>query len=243
MKEREAETEKHKSLLDDLHKKRRKRMIILVCASAVLVILLVLLFLLVRPTTARTIISAALVTAYAIYLVIAIKSIRKNHAECHELNARLDGLSHDIIFDCEDVQPYKMINDVEAMTNEGCYREGLQQMAFKVRITNSSNKKTEFNLCNEFFAKNEKFGYHVWLNADGVRMEDCKLVPFFEHHEENNKVFEPPLYPEGFRKVTLRPHESIVGWVAFYVTPEDADLELLFADDYVMVNNPLLEEN
>ena len=75
-------------------------------------------------------------------------------------------------------------------------------------------------LCNEFFAKNNKFGYHVWLNVDGVRMEDCKLVPFFDHHEENNKVFEPPLYAEGFQKTELRPHESIVGWVAFYVSPE-----------------------
>ena len=73
-------------------------------------------------------------------------------------------------------------------------------------------------------------------------MEDCTLVPFFEHHEENNKVFEPPLYPEGFREIALRPHESIAGWVAFYVTPEAADLELLFADDHVTVKNPLIED-
>lgn len=242
MKAREAETENHKSLLEDLRRKRRKLVISLVLASAVSVILSVLLFILVSPTTARTVIFALLVTAYAICLVTAIKGIRKNYSECCELNARLDGLSHDIIFDCEEVQPYKMINDVETMNNDGCYRAGLQQIAFKVRITNGSSKKTELTLCNEFFAKNEKFGYHVWLNADGVRMEDCTLVPFFEHHEENNKVFEPPLYPEGLREIALRPHESIAGWVAFYVTPEAADLELLFADDHVMVKNPLIEE-
>ena len=152
----------------------------------------------------------------------------------------MDGLSHDIIFECEEVQPYRMINDVITMKNEGCIKEGLQQIAFKVRITNGSSKKVEFTLCDEFFAKNDKFGYHVRLNADGVRMEDCKLVPFFDHHEENNKIFEPPLYTEGFRRIVLRPHESVAGWVAFYVTPEAADLELLFADDSVMIKNPYL---
>ena len=74
-------------------------------------------------------------------------------------------------------------------------------------------------------------------------MEDCKLVPFFGHHEESNKVFEPPLYKDGFQKIVLRPHDSIVGWVAFYVDPEAKDLELLFADDYVMIKNPALADD
>ena len=243
MKAREAETEKHKSLLNDLSKKRRRWMITLVCASVVLVLLLVLLFMLVRPTTARTIIITALVLVYVIYLVIAIKGLRKSNEECRELDARLDGISHDIIFDCEEVQPYKMINDVEGMPNEGCFKESLQQIACKVRITNGSSKKKALTLCDEFFAKNEKFGHHVWLNADGVRMEDCKLIPFFKHHEENNKVFEPPLYKEGLQNIVLRPHESIIGWVAFYINPEAADLELLFADDSVVIKNPLLQNH
>ena len=84
-------------------------------------------------------------------------------------------------------------------------------------------------------------GYHVRLNADGVRMEGCTLAPFFDHHEENHKTFEPPLYTKGFRKVVLRPQESIVGWVGFYLTPEAKNLELLFADEYVILKNPALE--
>ena len=36
----------------------------------------------------------------------------------------------------------------------------------------------------------------------------------------------------------LRPQESLVGWVGFYLTPEAKNLELLFADEYVMLKNP-----
>lgn len=240
---REAETEKNKILLEGLKKSRRKQVISLVCASFALVILSVLLFRFVTPSTAKIIIFALLVLAYAVYLAVSIKNINKNTIKCRELNARLDGLSHDIIFDCEEVQPYKMINDAVHMPNEGCFKEGLQQIAFKVRITNGSAKKVKFSLVDEFFAKNDTFGYHVRLNADGVSTEDCKLVPFFNHHEESNKIFEPPLYKDGFQEVVIRPHDSISGWVAFYVDPEAKDLELLFADDYVILKNPALADN
>ena len=240
---READIENNKTLLAALNKSRRKQVISLVCATLALVILSVLLFKFVTPSTAKTIIFTVLVLAYAVCLGVGIKSIRKNSAERRELNARLDGLSHDIIFDCEEVEPYKMINDVKSMPNEGCFKEGLQQIAFKVSITNGSANKREFTLVDEFFAKNDQFGYHVRLNADGISMEDCKLVPFFGHHEESNKVFEPPLYKDGFQKIVLRPHDSISGWVAFYVDPKAKDLELLFADDYVMMKNPALADD
>lgn len=236
---READVEKNKTLLAALNKSRKKQVSSLVCASFALVILSVLLFKFVPPSTAKTILFVVLVLAYAVCLGVGIKGIRKNSAERRELNARLDGLSYDIIFDCEEVQPYKMINDVKSMPNDGCYKEGLQQIAFKVSITNGSANKREFTLVDEFFAKNDQFGYHVRLNADGIGMEDCKLVPFFNHHEENSKVFEPPLYKDGFQKIVLRPHDSLVGWVAFYVDPKAKDLELLFADDYVMMKNPV----
>ena len=240
---READIENNKTLLAALNKSRRKQVISLVCATLALVILSALLFKFVTPSTAKTIIFVVLVLAYAVCLGVGIKSIRKNSAERRELNARLDGLSHDIIFDCEEVEPYKMINDVKSMPNEGCFKEGLQQIAFKVSITNGSANKREFTLVDEFFAKNDQFGYHVRLNADGISMEDCKLVPFFGHHEESNKVFEPPLYKDGFQKIVLRPHDSISGWVAFYVDPKAKDLELLFADDYVMMKNPALADD
>ena len=240
---READIENNKTLLAALNKSRRKQVISLVCATLALVILSALLFKFVTPSTAKTIIFTVLVLAYAVCLGVGIKGIRKNSAERRELNARLDGLSHDIIFDCEEVQPYKMINDVKSMPNEGCFKEGLQQIAFKVSITNGSANKREFTLVDEFFAKNDQFGYHVRLNADGISMEDCKLVPFFGHHEESNKVFEPPLYKDGFQKIVLRPHDSLVGWVAFYVDPKAKDLELLFADDYVMMKNPALADH
>ena len=240
---READIENNKTLLAALNKCRRKQVISLVCATLALVILSALLFKFVTPSTAKTILFVVLVLAYAVCLGVGIKSIRKNSAERRELNARLDGLSHDIIFDCEEVEPYKMINDVKSMPNEGCFKEGLQQIAFKVSITNGSANKREFTLVDEFFAKNDQFGYHVRLNADGISMEDCKLVPFFGHHAESNKVFEPPLYKDGFQKIVLRPHDSISGWVAFYVDPKAKDLELLFADDYVMMKNPALADD
>ena len=240
---READIENNKTLLAALNKSRRKQVISLVCATLALVILSALLFKFVTPSTAKTILFVVLVLAYAVCLGVGIKGIRKNSAERRELNARLDGLSYDIIFDCEEVQPYKMINDEKSMPNEGCYKEGLQQIAFQVNITNGSANKREFTLVDEFFAKNDQFGYHVRLNADGISMEDCKLVPFFGHHEESNKVFEPPLYKDGFQKIVLRPHDSISGWVAFYVDPKAKDLELLFADDYVMMKNPALADD
>ena len=240
---READIENNKTLLAALNKSRKKQVISLVCATLALVILSALLFKFVTPSTAKTILFVVLVLAYAVCLGVGIKGIRKNSAERRELNARLDGLSHDIIFDCEEVEPYKMINDVKSMPNEGCFKEGLQQIAFKVSITNGSANKREFTLVDEFFAKNDQFGYHVRLNADGISMEDCKLVPFFGHHEESNKVFEPPLYKDGFQKIVLRPHDSLVGWVAFYVDPKAKDLELLFADDYVMMKNPALADD
>ena len=240
---READIENNKTLLAALNKSRRKQVISLVCATLAFVILSALLFKFVPPSTAKTILFVVLVLAYAVCLGVGIKGIRKNSAERRELNARLDGLSYDIIFDCEEVQPYKMINDVKSMPNEGCFKEGLQQIAFKVSITNGSANKREFTLVDEFFAKDNKFGYHVRLNADGISMEDCKLVPFFGHHEESNKVFEPPLYKDGFQKIVLRPHDSLVGWVAFYVDPKAKDLELLFADDYVMMKNPALADD
>ena len=238
METRKAETEKHKELLKNLKNKRRKHVISLVCASLALIILSILLFLFIRPVAVKTILFVVLLLAYAFCLVSGIRDINKNNAESRDLNDRIDGLSHNIIFDCEDVQPYKMINDEKEISNEGCFKEGFQQIAFKVSITNGISHKIEFNLTDEFFGKNNRFGYHVRLNADGIRMEDCKLIPFLSHHEENNKVFEPVLYTEGFQKIVLRPQESIVGWVAFYVTPDAEDLELLFTDDYVMVSNP-----
>ncbi len=238
MEARKTETESHKELLNNIRDIRRKRVIGLVCASFAFVMLSVLLFLFAREMTAKIIIFVVLVLAYVFCLVAGIKEINRNNAESRDLHDRIDGLSHNIIFDCEEVQPYKMINDVGEIDNDGCFKEGLQQIAFKVSITNGINHKIEFNLTDEFFGKDNKFGYHVRLNADGVRMEDCKLVPFFDHHEENNKIFEPALYTEGFQKIVLRPQESIIGWVAFYVTPGATDLELLFADDYVMMKNP-----
>ena len=238
MEARKAETENHKELLRNLNSIRRKHVICLVCASFAFATLSVLLLMSLRATTVKIAVFAMLVLAYAFCLAAGIKSINKNNAESRDLHDRIDGLSHDIIFDCEEVQPYKMINDAEGMDNDGCFKEGLQQVAFKVSVANGVNHKVEFNLADEFFGKDNKFGYHVRLNADGVRMEDCKLVPFFSHHEENNRVFEPVLYTEGLQKIVLRPHESITGWVAFYVTPEAKDLELIFADDYVMIKNP-----
>ena len=62
----------------------------------------------------------------------------------------------------------------------------------------------------EYFDKDNQFGYHVRFNADGISMEDCKLVPFFKHHEESNKVFELPLYKDGFQKIVLRPGELML---------------------------------
>ena len=234
---RETEAENTKRLLEDLGKDRSKRVAVLVCASAGFVLLSVLLFRMVGPA-AKFLLFAVLVLAYAICLVTGIKSILKMNTECREQKDLLKELSHDILFECEEVQPYKMINDVENIDNEGCYKEGMQQIAFRVRITNGGSKKTEFTLCDEFFAKSDTFGRHVRLNADGVRMEDCKLVPFFEHHEEEHKVFEPPLYKDGLRRIALLPHESITGWVAFYIPPEAEDLELLFADACVMIKKP-----
>ena len=236
---RKAETENHKELLKKLNNIRRKLVISLVFASFALAILSILLFMFIRPLIVKIVIFVALVLAYIYCLIKGIKDINRNDAESRELHDRIDGLSHNIIFDCEDVQPYRMINDVEQIDNEGCFKKGFQQIAFKVSITNGISHKIEFKLVDEFFGKDNKFGYHVRLNADGVRMEDCKLKPFFEHHEENNRIFEPALYTEGFQKIVLRPQESIVGWVAFYVTPEATDLELHFADDYVMMKNPL----
>ena len=143
---READIENNKTLLAALNKCRRKQVISLVCATLALVILSALLFKFVTPSTAKTILFVVLVLAYAVCLGVGIKGIRKNSAERRELNARLDGLSHDIIFDCEEVEPYKMINDVKSMPNEGCFKEGLQQIAFKVSITNGSANKREFTL-------------------------------------------------------------------------------------------------
>lgn len=239
---REVENENNKALLKKLTSARRKRVIAIVIASLALVILSVLLFQSNAAFTVKALIFLVLAAAYVVCLVIGIKDILKTNAECDELDDRIGGIARNIIFECEEVQPYKMISDSENVTNEGCFREGLQQIAFKVSITNVHNRSINFQLTDEFFAKTDDFGNHVRLNADGVRMEDCKLVPFFSHHEENNKVFEPPLYKDGFQKIVLRPQESIVGWIAFYVTPDAKDLELLFADNYVMIKNPMHKE-
>ena len=237
---RKAETEKHKELLEKLISTRRKSVVGLVFASLASVVLSILLFMFIKPVMAKIVIFAALVLAYAFCLVKGIKDINKYDVEGRDLHDQIDGLSHNVIFECEDVQPYKMINDAKGINNEGCFKEGFKQIAFKVSITNGIEHKVVFNLVDEFFGKDNQFGYHVRLNADGVRMEDCKLTPFFSHHEENNKIFAPALYTEGFQKIVLHPQESIVGWVAFYVTPEATDLELNFADDYLMIKEPSL---
>ncbi len=242
MKEKKTEAESCKVLMSDLVRSRRKCMISLVCVALALFILSVLLFTLIRPAAVKIIIFSVLVLAYAIYFAISIRDIMRKNAEWRKLNERMDGLSHNILFTCEDVQPYKMINDL-IITNEGCFKEGLQQIAFKVSITNISSQNYKFTLYDEFFADTGGFGKHVYLIAEGVRMEECTLNPVFRHHEENNKTFEPPLYSEGFKNIILRPHESLVGWVGFYVTPEAEDLELLFADEYVMMKNPVSKSN
>lgn len=240
MEMRNAETEHCKTQLKAIDSRRRHRVIGIVCAFLAVVMLSVLLFLLAGQKSVKNITVAALALAYAVYLVAGIKDIHKNDAERRELYKRISGLSDNIIFNCEDVELYKMISDT-TMTNEGCYKKDFQQIAFKVSITNVSGRKISFTLNDEFFADANDLGYHVRLNADGVRMEGCTLAPFFDHHEENHKTFEPPLYTKGFRKVVLRPQESIVGWVGFYLTPEAKNLELLFADEYVILKNPALE--
>ena len=242
MEEKKAEAESCKVLIRDLVRRRRKRIISLVYATLALLIISVLIFSIIRPAVVKFIIFVLLVIAYAIYFAISIRDIKRENAKWRELNERINGLSHRILFTCEDVQPYKMINDL-IINNEGCFKEGLQQIAFKVSITNISSQNYEFTLYDEFFAGTGGFGKHVWLIAEGVRMEECTLNPVFRHHEENNKTFEPPLYSEGFKNIILRPHESLVGWVGFYVTPEAEDLELLFADEYIMLKNPVSKSN
>ena len=178
MERKKAETEHCKSLLNGLDNSRRHRVVGLVCESLAVVILSVLLFLFIRQKTVKILLFTVLALAYAVFLVTGIIDINKNYAERRELYKRITGLSGKILFTCEDVQLYKMINDSN-VTNEGCYKEGLQQIAFKVCITNGSSQRIEFTLNDEFFGEANAFGYHVRLNADGVRMEDCKLAPFF----------------------------------------------------------------
>ncbi len=239
MEQEKAETEQCERLMKSLDKSLRHRVIGLVCALFAVIILSVLLFVFIRQKTVKLIHFTLLVSAYAVYLVAGITGIIKMDSERRRLYKTITGLSGKIIFACEEIQPYKMINDSN-VTNEGCCKEGFQQIACKVSITNGSSKTIDFTLYDEFFAEANAFGYHVRLNADGVRMEDCKLAPFFHHHEENNIIFEPLLYTQGFKKIVLRPQESLVGWVGFYMVPKARNLELLFADEYVMLKNPAL---
>ena len=234
---KKAEAEQCKTRINSLDKKRTYSIIGLVCALLAVVILSVLLFRFVGQSTVKTIVFTVLVLAYAVCLVTGIKGILKNADERHALYKRITGLSGNIIFSCEEVQLYKMIND-SPVTNEGCYKEGFQQIAFKVGIKNESGHKLVFTLNNEFFKEANEFGYHVRLNADSVQMEDSRLFPFFDHHEADHKNLEPPLYTKGFNRITLLPQESLVGWVGFYLPPEAKNLELLFADEYVLLKNP-----
>ena len=118
MEMRNAETEHCKTQLKAIDSRRRHRVIGIVCAFLAVVMLSVLLFLFAGQKSVKIITVAALALAYAVYLVAGIKDIHKNDAERRELYKRISGLSDNIIFNCEDVELYKMISDT-TMTNEG----------------------------------------------------------------------------------------------------------------------------
>ena len=116
---KKAEAEQWNTRINGLDKKRKHCIIGLVCTLFAVVILSVLLFRFVGQSTVKTIIFTVLILAYAVYLVTGIKGIIKNYDERRALYKRITGLSGNIIFSCEEVQLYKMIND-SPVKNEGC---------------------------------------------------------------------------------------------------------------------------
>lgn len=143
-------------------------------------------------------------------------------AEKVTVEVKEQGKANLFVISCEEVEEYNMIADFNGYT-DGIKKDGYQQLAFHIKMTNTSNKKIEF-----FFDDLE-----FVLLADGVQMKNSTVVenPHFRH-EENGKKFE--VLP-----TSIAVDATIDGWVGFYVDPKAKELELKIDNVTIKMDNPV----
>ena len=228
----EEEIQKKKDKL----KKEKLTLIIMVCIIAFIFILSMMF---IDSEIWRKI---ALAISLVILFLIGLRQTKKLNSisrEIYELNKNKSG-NNNLLLYCEETEIYKVTSNLSNGPDNHVAREGFDQIAFKVKIYNPSNHTNNFMLCNSFFASsNANFNSnHVSLSVDGVRAEECDLNNSFMYQVEENKNFDPILYKEAFQVITIKPHESIVGWCAFYVPKGARKLELSFQNEVLVIDNP-----
>jgi len=172
-------------------------------------------------------ISVALVVIFVfIFVMFSIFKFTGNHngkaAEKVTVDIKEQAQASSFVITCEEVEEYNMIADYSGFT-DGVKKDGFQQLAFHIKMTNTSKEKIEF-----FFDDLE-----FVLLADGVQMKNSTVVdnPHFRH-EENGKKFE--VLP-----TSIAVDATIDGWVGFYVDPKAKELELKIDNVTIKMDNPV----
>jgi hypothetical protein len=162
---------------------------------------------------------------FAIVIFSMFKYTDKHSAKSAEkvtVELKEQGKSSLFVISCEEVEEYNMIADFDGYT-DGIKKDGYQQLAFHIKMTNTSKEKIEF------FFDDLEFS----LLADGVQMKNSTVVdnPHFRH-EENGKKYES-------LPTSIGVDATIDGWIGFYVNPNAKELELKIDNVTIKMDNPV----
>ena len=227
---------------EEIQKKKdklKKEKLTLMIAVSIIAFAFILSMMFIESTMWNKII---LIISLVILFLIGLRQTKKLNSiskEIYELNKNKSE-NNNLLLYCEETEIYKVTFNLSNSLDNHVAREGFDQIAFKVKIYNPSNHTNNFTLYDGFFASSDpKFNSnHVSLSADGVRAEECDLDNSSMYQVEENKNFDPILYKKGFQDITIKPHESIVGWCAFYVPKGARKLELSFQNEVLVIDNP-----
>jgi len=124
---------------------------------------------------------------------------------------------------CDGIDTYNLVSEFPEETYLNTKREGYQQVAFHIVMTNLTKKKIDF-----FFDKIE-----FSLLADGVQMDSSTIENQFGIlKEEDSKSFEK-------LGDSISPNATIKGWIGFYVDVNAKELKLKVKNITIKMDNPV----
>lgn len=148
-------------------------------------------------------------------------STKKDNEKIIESFINEQAKGKEFIVSCEEIEEYNMVADFNGYT-DSVMKEGYQQLAFHIKLTNITDKKLDFFLDDIDFV----------LLADGTQMNESSVLENTHfRHEENGKKFET-------LSRSVAANASIDGWIGYYVKKDAKELELRVKNIVIKMDNP-----
>ena len=166
-----------------------------------------------------------LIFGYVIFsFTRVVNNSSKDKDKIVETSFNKEASAKDLSVTCDNLQEYDMIADFDGYT-DSVKKDGYQQIAFHIKIKNTSDKRIDFFLDNIEFV----------LLADEVQMigSSVKEESHFRY-EVSGKKFEslPSSVAAG---------ATVEGWIGFYVKKDAKELELRVGNVSIKMDNPVFK--